>query len=673
MSVRNEDPRTQSKVNQSAVKNFEAGGNITIGDILQQVVQIFLPWSQTGLSKTKKEKRSRETLLTRVRNFWLSEQSSEEKIELRLQDRYDCDAEDVGISLVVKTVANIFDGWRQGQSLLILGEPGVGKTTTLLQLAQEFFDRAEKDVLSHQLPVVFDLSSWGNERQPIANWLVKELKTKYRIDESWGKTWVKNEQMILFLDGLNEVNNEHRSACVQAINRFMKSYGNTEVIVCSRIEEYKNLDERLTIQHTVLVQPLTSEQISQYLERCGEQLNNLRALLQEDAVVRNLAKTPLMLYVMRIAHENLPITGLLEERRSHIFNTYINENFKRERDKKKKKARNKGRKYKQEEEKYQEKDVRIWLRWLANKMSKMSKTVFLIEEMQPSWLEEEEKKAYRKITTWRHGIFFGFLFGTAYGAILHCYLFYLYPGKTNSTLQGGVFFGTIIGIIVGTAATFFFKVYELNIETYGKVEFSWGDYLKNIFKNTYAGIAIGLSVFLNCWAIMPTIFRYTLDETMYTGLIAGVFFGILTAISRATGDSFLDNSSNSKDIPVRPNQGIWDSLTHALATAIISAVSIGIIYTLTIIIIGETDLMMLILGLCFAVLSGFYTSILNRSGRNCELHFTLRIVLKRNNRIPHDYADFLDYATQLTFMKRIGGGYKFYHELLQDHFKKMDG
>ena len=46
---------------------------------------------------------------------------------------------------------------------------------------------------------------------------------------------------------------------------------------------------------------------------------------------------------------------------------------------------------------------------------------------------------------------------------------------------------------------------------------------------------------------------------------------------------------------------------------------------------------------------------------------------RKKNHIPHNYADFLNYANKLTFMKNIGGGYKFYHEFFQDHFKKMDG
>ncbi len=664
MSDRPQDPRKQSKFNQEAAKDLKAGGNITIRDIFQQVFQIFLPWSQFGLNKADQEKHFREILINHVKSHWLSDQSSEEKIELQLQKNYDCDAENNQRSPEFTTVADIFRGWDRGHSLLILGEPGAGKTTALSQLARDFVNRPQDDVLSQKLPIVFDLSSWGDEQQPIANWLIKELKTKYYIRKWVGKTWVANGQMVLFLDGLNEVKEKHRSACVEEINQFRQDYGQHEIIVCSRTQEYKRLDKRLTIQHTVLVQPLTLEQINQYLDRCGEELENLKTLLQEDTVLQQLAKTPLMLYIMRIAHENLPRRGSLGERRSHIFNTYIDEIFKRDRDQKRKIAKKNGQKFKEEEEKYQEKDVRTWLKWLADKISK---TVFLIEEMQPSWLSQEETKTYRKLVTWDNGMFSGLLFGTGYGTILHYYLLHLSP-QTGSTLFKGIFFGMIEGIIVGPAATFFLKLEEQDIKTYEQAEFSWGKYLKNIFKNIFSGVGIGLSAFLICWVIMPTILHYKLDEAIVTGLIAGPFFGIVTVISRATGDSFVDRSS-SEDRPVRPNQGIWNSLSHAIAIAIISAVSIGIIYMLIILSIGKTELIMFILGLCTAVLTGLVAIMIHSSGRNCGLHYALRIVLEKKNHIPHNYADFLNYATKLTFMKRIGGGYKFYHPLLQDHFK----
>jgi predicted NACHT family NTPase len=58
-----------------------------------------------------------------------------------------------------------------GNALLILGAPGGGKTTLLLQLAKKLLDRAKRDK-DQPIPVVFHLSSWVIRRLPVGQWLV---------------------------------------------------------------------------------------------------------------------------------------------------------------------------------------------------------------------------------------------------------------------------------------------------------------------------------------------------------------------------------------------------------------------------------------------------------------------------------------------------------------------
>ncbi len=53
------------------------------------------------------------------------------------------------------------------------------------------------------------------------------------------------------------------------------------------------------------------------------------------------------------------------------------------------------------------------------------------------------------------------------------------------------------------------------------------------------------------------------------------------------------------------------------------------------------------------------------------LNHSLRIVLYLNGYAPWNYARFLDYATDRLFLQRVGGGYRFIHRLLQEHFAQM--
>src|SRR5215467_4279639 len=120
-------------------------------------------------------------LLQRVRSFWITgvlEQSlySEALLTLGFQVQPDAianpwsliiqESEHVSTPLPAGTrITEVYD--EAGGELLILGEPGAGKTTVLLELARELLNRAEQEQ-THPMPVVFNLSSWRRKRHPLA-------------------------------------------------------------------------------------------------------------------------------------------------------------------------------------------------------------------------------------------------------------------------------------------------------------------------------------------------------------------------------------------------------------------------------------------------------------------------------------------------------------------------
>jgi NACHT domain len=106
-----------------------------------------------------------------------------------------------------------------GGELLILGEPGAGKTTLLLELARDLLKRAN-DNPAAPIPVMLILSSWATRKLPLEQWIAEELQAKYDIPSQIGITWVKANQLLLLLDGLDEVAPSALPACIEAINAY---------------------------------------------------------------------------------------------------------------------------------------------------------------------------------------------------------------------------------------------------------------------------------------------------------------------------------------------------------------------------------------------------------------------------------------------------------------------
>src|SRR3990170_5027798 len=127
-----------------------------------------------------------QVLLDRVKTFWVEgvlEKSIHEAILLdlgkKVQDVVDHPWSKVlelpGVpSQVLPPNTKIIDVFRQANhALLILGEPGSGKTITLIELVRDLILQLEEDKTFVQpIPVIFHLSSWIDKRQPLIDWLM---------------------------------------------------------------------------------------------------------------------------------------------------------------------------------------------------------------------------------------------------------------------------------------------------------------------------------------------------------------------------------------------------------------------------------------------------------------------------------------------------------------------
>jgi hypothetical protein len=298
----------------------------------------------------------------------------------------------------------------QGCGLLILGEPGAGKTTMLLDLTRRLLERAERSP-DEPIPVDFNLSTWWRDRLPLRDWLVQELAKRYYVPRRQGAAWVDHDQILPLLDGLDEVPASARVACVAAINRFREDHGMSPLFVCCRTAEYEALiaqhAARLHFNGALLVRPLDAGQIDAYLASGGPALAALRDDLGEDAELRRLAETPLMLsliariYQGEIA-EHLRALPSLEARRRLLFTTYVERML----------AAPNG------DRRFPPAQTRRWLSHLAAAMQRHALTTFQLDQLQPDALRTPaQRRLYTLIDRLGLGLLLGVPFGIFAGLV----------------------------------------------------------------------------------------------------------------------------------------------------------------------------------------------------------------------------------------------------------------
>jgi NACHT domain len=134
---------------------------------------------------------------------------------LRLNDRP---------AVEIPNTRRLIDVFRQAdRRLLVLGKPGAGKTTLLLELAEQLLQDAQQPEQT-QITVRLECSTWKDDRQPLADWLILQLKDKYNVPSGVSRSWIEGQKLVPLLDGLDELGLTRQKAATLAIAEFMRTY-----------------------------------------------------------------------------------------------------------------------------------------------------------------------------------------------------------------------------------------------------------------------------------------------------------------------------------------------------------------------------------------------------------------------------------------------------------------
>ena len=244
----------------------------------------------------RRAQRDRAAMLTKTRREWVDEWLErdlyhEARLELQLTEQhgtveprvrhYTRSPDGPGREYAPGTsIEQVFD--KASKQLLILGEPGTGKSTKLVELARALIGRAQNDP-THPIPVILNLSTWTKKRAALDEWMRDEMVGLYRVPAGRAEQWIEKEELLPLLDGLDEVARGDRAACVTVINTYRQAHGLQPVAVCCRREEYDALPVPLDLANAVQADTLTREDVERYLDAQGFKLERVRRALADDA------------------------------------------------------------------------------------------------------------------------------------------------------------------------------------------------------------------------------------------------------------------------------------------------------------------------------------------------------------------------------------------------------
>lgn len=217
-----------------------------------------------------------------------------------------------GVSLVetnyfnsLQDAFNLYDG-----SLLLLGEPGIGKSFLL----KEFQQHLKQQYVD--CPIVFlQIWTWSNKQLPILDWVA--CHTSYSRELLQQK--IQEQQVVFVFDGLDELpynvsqspevpnseKQDYRLEFLEELSNFTQEFAGVKILISCRSQDYQNItshnNQKIILKGAVELKALQNQDIQDYINQAFDddsQINQtLWNLLRRNRGLRKMVSNPLLLNI----------------------------------------------------------------------------------------------------------------------------------------------------------------------------------------------------------------------------------------------------------------------------------------------------------------------------------------------------------------------------------------
>ncbi len=223
--------------------------------------------------------------------------------------------------------------------VLMLGEPGAGKSITLLHFGRDAVVRRMNDP-SLPLPI---LAIIPEKQKPLLDWLSSMYGTPPNAEKV-----IREGKALLLLDGLDELGSEReeqkpdgtkqrydpRLRFMDELRQLSEETKNQILVTCRR-KDYEQIGSRIALNKAVTLKPLDVDQIRLYLAEFPE----LWEAVQTDDNLRHMLTTPLLISIFAFAYQD-NLNGEERTQLSHlkdagdvrdkIFEMYVRKRYEHE-------------------------------------------------------------------------------------------------------------------------------------------------------------------------------------------------------------------------------------------------------------------------------------------------------------------------------------------------------